>query len=538
MVKVFQGEKSEYYMDGILESNLQSAKDAIKKDWDMIFLVDGYEGCLSGETEIQISRNKVSKRYNIKWLYNQFNNDPDKIVPKTKNWDLSKLSYVRAFNGSDIRLHKIHNVIYSGTKVVYRLTLDNGKSIKATEGHKFLTRTGWKELKDLVINQDELMHDSLHPKKTKRKRIKLYDIMLGVDYHPNTKCGRVEVHKLIYEAYINKLHFTEYLDILLNEPEKAKRLKFIDPTKFHVHHKDGCHYNNSIDNLKLIKKEEHWLYHGKNIYAHFSQGVPLFSKVKNISFVGPEDTYDIQCEEPHHNFVANGIIAHNSGKSVFAMQCAYFCDPTLNLNRVAFTSKEFTDVITKAKKHEAVVYDEAYTGLSSRATMSVINRALVSMLAEIRQKNLFVFIVMPTFFDLDKYVALWRSRALFHVYVTKGFQRGYFRFYSMERKKILFVLGKKYYNYSKPKDNFHGRFTNNYVLDEVKYRAKKRKSLLYRAKKREEAEVKRAIEDGLFERAVSLKGKIPNGLIMEMLGMPAGTFYGKLKRLEQENEIA
>lgn len=32
------------YLDGFLKANLDLAKDVIKKDWDMIFLVDGYEG--------------------------------------------------------------------------------------------------------------------------------------------------------------------------------------------------------------------------------------------------------------------------------------------------------------------------------------------------------------------------------------------------------------------------------------------------------------------------------------------------------------
>jgi len=31
---------------------------------------------------------------------------------------------------------------------------------------------------------------------------------------------QIDVHRLIYEARMNSLEFTEYLDILLNEPEK------------------------------------------------------------------------------------------------------------------------------------------------------------------------------------------------------------------------------------------------------------------------------------------------------------------------------
>ena len=32
------------YMDGFLKRNLDEAKRVIKKDWDMVFVIDGYEG--------------------------------------------------------------------------------------------------------------------------------------------------------------------------------------------------------------------------------------------------------------------------------------------------------------------------------------------------------------------------------------------------------------------------------------------------------------------------------------------------------------
>lgn len=166
-----------------------------------------------------------------------------------------------------------------------------------------------------------------------------------------------------------------------------------------------------------------------------------------------------------------------SGKSVITQQIAYYCDPTLTVDRITFTPKEFRDAILNAKKYQAIVYDEAYTGLSSRSAMSGVNKALVSMLAEIRQKNLFVFVVMPTFFDLDKYVAVWRSRALIHVYTKQGFERGRFAFFNVDRKKMLYMGGKKFYNYGVTKANFVGDFRNHYTVDEPAYRKKKAESL-------------------------------------------------------------
>lgn len=160
------------------------------------------------------------------------------------------------------------------------------------------------------------------------------------------------------------------------------------------------------------------------------------------------------------------------GKSVLTQQCAYYLDPTINLSRICFTPSEFKEAILKAEKYQAVIFDEAYTGLSSRAATSRINKTLVSLLAEIRQKNLFIFIVMPTFFELDRYAALWRSRLLLHTYKGKGFQRGFFSFYNSEKKSELYMKGKKLYQYW-VKPNFIGRFCKGYVVDEQEYRKKK-----------------------------------------------------------------
>ncbi len=233
-------------------------------------------------------------------------------------------------------------------------------------------------------------------------------------------------------------------------------------------------------------------------------------------------------------FVYDGY--EGSGKSVKAMQDCFYFDNTFNMDRVCFDPREFTRAIKKAQPYQAVLYDEAFTGLNARAAMSLINRTLVKMLAEIRQKRLFVGIVMPTFFDLDRYVALWRSRALIHVYMGKNFQRGFFMFFNMERKKQLYVLGKKYYSYYKPPANFKGRFTNTYVLDEVEYRKRKRDSLMKRGSDQEKRLMEEQVRNSMFERLVGFEG-ITNVQKAKILGIPEGTYYYKLKNYEETGEL-
>lgn len=229
--------------------------------------------------------------------------------------------------------------------------------------------------------------------------------------------------------------------------------------------------------------------------------------------------------------------AEGSGKSVLAQQAAYYCDPSLTIDRVVFTPNELRKAVMEAKPYQAIIYDEAYTGLSSRATMSLINRALISMLAEIRQRNLFVYVVMPCFFDLDKYVALWRSRALIHVYTGPNFQRGFFMFYNADTKKVLYIQGKKYYNYNKPKPNFYGRFTNHYCVDEKAYRRKKRASLLDREKKAEQKEIKRELDNELFSRVMALGDNIPHSIKQKVLAMTRATYYRKLAQYRDRAEL-
>lgn len=232
-------------------------------------------------------------------------------------------------------------------------------------------------------------------------------------------------------------------------------------------------------------------------------------------------------------FIVDG--GEGSGKSTLAMQMAKYCDPTLTLDRVVFTPSELRKAIIEADKFQAVIYDEAYTGLSSRATMSLINRTLISMLAEIRQKNLFVFVVMPTYFDLDKYVALWRSRVLIHVY-TRNYQRGYFAFYNYDKKKMLYVLGKKYYSYGKPKANFIGRFTKYYVVNAKAYLKKKKESLLNREKKREDQEKEREINNALFERLLHMDS-LDHKTRMDILSMSSSSYFYKLKQTKDNESM-
>jgi len=178
-----------------------------------------------------------------------------------------------------------------------------------------------------------------------------------------------------------------------------------------------------------------------------------------------------------------------SGKSVFAQQMAKFYDSAFDESRIYFEGEALVKALVdpKTPKYRAFVYDEAREGLSARNSMSRINKIITDCLAEIRQKNLFLIVVLPDFWDLDSNVANKRSRCLYHVYEVPNpeakededpFQRGYVRFFNRRDKGFLFVKGKKFHDiYAQEPSMPPFVFYNQYVVDEKKYRELKANAL-------------------------------------------------------------
>jgi hypothetical protein len=167
----------------------------------------------------------------------------------------------------------------------------------------------------------------------------------------------------------------------------------------------------------------------------------------------------------------------------------------------------------------------------------MVNRTLISMMTEIRQKNLFIFVVLPSFFDVDRYVAIWRARALFHVYTADNMERGYFACYNSQSKKMLYLKGKKLYQYGVQHPDFIGRFSDYYPLDETEYRKRKREALNKREKDMEDAEIAHMMYEMLWERLMHLGDILTHTQNMRIMDMKDATYYRKLKQWREDRAI-
>ena len=287
-------------------------------------IIESSTGCLSGNTKIRVNRASRGFEISLAELYYKQNGINNNSY-HGKNWDLTIPTKVRSFNGNLIQLNTIEKVIYSGIKKTYKLTLFNEKKLVCTNDHKIMTKRGFVRLRDLK-KSDLIMCDTLYPQEGNKKNKKCCDSFIQyLNYHPfaveinstrDGKIKRIEIHRAIYESHINNISLEEYIKICSTQKHKVKELNFINPKYYHIHHIDFNHYNNDIENLVCLEKLEHQQLHGEYNYTNFNQGIPVYSRMKSIKYMGYKKTYDIQCKSPDNNFNANGIIVHNSGKSI------------------------------------------------------------------------------------------------------------------------------------------------------------------------------------------------------------------------------
>lgn len=180
----------------------------------------------------------------------------------------------------------------------------------------------------------------------------------------------------------------------------------------------------------------------------------------------------------HHDWdgllIVDGM--EGSGKSTLAQQVAAVLDPEFHISKIVFTAEQFVKQVKIAKKGDCIVWDE--TDFQSSNVAMQQQKLLRRFLQVVRERNLFLILVAPYIFDLDKYIAVARSRCLLHVF-TQGFTRGQFEFYGYNSKRVLYFLGKqRYWDYSVVKQDWKnpGWFEQGYMVDRADYLAKKREA--------------------------------------------------------------
>ena len=151
-------------------------------------------------------------------------------------------------------LQNISKVFHSGIKPVYRITFYSGYCLDCTENHRLLKSNEYNNefvtLKDFNIRQEN---------------------------------GNILIDSKIINTYFVGIDSVE------RRGYSYKNLQVDDSGNIYVS------VNNSSSGIKYNEYEIH---------------EPM--RITNIEYLGDIDTYDIEADGKYHNFIANGVVVHNS----------------------------------------------------------------------------------------------------------------------------------------------------------------------------------------------------------------------------------
>ena len=302
----------------------------------------GPESCIAGDSFLQYevwSKGPEGKQINHKGgtiarLYERFKNiqvgkEPNQGRHLQNN---SGTFYVKSVNDEGLVVrNEVLDVVKTGTKECHRVTTEEGFTLVSTAEHKYMTPFGFKPLSDLKEGDMVFIHNNTRTKGRKKypNRPEIY-----VKYHPSwpTKIVhdpesqkdyiyyRGQKSRAVYEAHLNNISYDLFIEILNTWDAKGidQTLRVL-PQDIHVHHKDEDFMNNNLSNLQLIDPSEHGKLHANDRIKNLSF-VTIPTKIVRIEPIGELCTYDLKCMYPYNNYIANGIVVHNSGKTTLTLE--------------------------------------------------------------------------------------------------------------------------------------------------------------------------------------------------------------------------
>ncbi|MBE8952572.1 MAG: FAD-dependent thymidylate synthase [Quinella sp. 1Q7] len=358
--------------------------------------------CITGDTIISSysSKKRVTpKKRSIETIYN-WSLDP-------KCHAAFQQLIIRSFDEQthSVVPNKIKKIFFNGVQDVFEITTESGRNLKCTDGHRFFTDEGWKTLAELnpgdfiyvnglpsLENEEWLKHNYLVLNKTRRqlaeqigcsetalyKALKKFGITKPLSDRPNRHAGhgvkgmfsdeqREDIRKRMTGSNNHRyLKNRDDLSLTGAYGEAGRKFSLIATRcefcgtceNVEIHHMDKNPKNNTVANVKFLCSKCHHLWH-----HHYAIGA-FKDKVQTINYVGREKVYDLEMDTPHHNYVANGIIVHNSQEST------RYCD---------YGAGKFGGELTFIKPCFWSEDDDAFKLWS--ATMALIERNYLAMRA-------------------------------------------------------------------------------------------------------------------------------------------------------------
>lgn len=325
--------------------------------------------CLGGDTNITFNHiytwnNKGWHKNKRPWTKDlfQLRNLCDKWHGSNKDREMIQRQLIRVFNEDTktFDVSRVGNVLYSGKKELFKITLDDGSELKTTKDHKLLTLNGWATLEEMIDlnvsgpdrlkflsntalltcsaqknlwkNQSWLQHqvgrgltiqqianESGGAYITIWKHLKQFGLKARIATKQDPEICRISKERARIQRWTTqqgpKVH--EKFNYTCQSCQK-----YIGPDykrKLHSHHvKPIIDYPDlayNFDNLISLCPPCHYRWHCREggemnrAVGPTCRAVPR--QIVKVEYIGHEDTFDLTIDGNHHNFLANGIISHN-----------------------------------------------------------------------------------------------------------------------------------------------------------------------------------------------------------------------------------
>jgi ATP-dependent 26S proteasome regulatory subunit len=316
----------------------EAAKAGLKKPKGVLLL--GLPGCVAEDTMVSYRRGKRTGNRSL-----PINVFCDKVNGTEHHhagvkWKPGLDTYLQSFNPETGRIfyNLVKGVYKKGRKHCIRIITDNAGSVTLTDDHPIMTaEIIFKAAGELRVGDKLLVRGNMHPTKLANKTAPKHKRRVTVEtlkYHPRgwphpvkePTTGKVYTYlrqhraRLVLEAHMNGLAYEEFIRILQKEPTTASALKYLEDG-LEVHHQNEDPTDDRLENLLVLTKPAHTKLHCDE--SRFNVAYTTEATITGIEAVGYRETYDVSMEDPYANFVVNdGIIAHNTGKSMVGMATA------------------------------------------------------------------------------------------------------------------------------------------------------------------------------------------------------------------------
>jgi hypothetical protein len=307
-------------------------------------------GCLAADTIININRGGVGGEYvgygkgsrkTIEHIVGQACGHPiirftrmgREVVQRARRWDSAIPTFVARADGDVSRLGMMHDAWASGVRLTYEVKTESGRSIRATLEHPFMVDGGsWAALSELRAGQRLRVNSG---RSARQRQSKNQYRMVATKFHPfqiSNGDGRSKVaaHRAVVDASLNGLSLSEFLSVVNGDPVAAASLTYLSIDK-HVHHVDENTLNNDLSNLRVMTAAEHLAHHANNGGLNHVLWQIGSETIESIREHSEEPTYDISMADEPHNFLANGFVVHNSGKTTELRLCGESANPRRGL---------------------------------------------------------------------------------------------------------------------------------------------------------------------------------------------------------------